>query len=52
MESEKAAETEKKKRWTVEEKARIRSSPKVAVNFLPEKWNSSIIRRPKGERAF
>ncbi len=28
------------------------SSPKVAVNFLPEKRDSSIIRRPKGGKAF
>ena len=30
----------------------VRSSPKIAVNFLPEKWNSSIIRRPTGGKAF
>ena len=29
-----------------------RSSPKVAVNFLPEKGNSSIIQRPKGGKGF
>ncbi len=28
------------------------SSPKVAVNFLPETWDSSIIRRPKGGKGF
>ena len=36
----------------LEEQTFTGSSPKVAVNFLPEKWNSSIIRRPTGGKAF